>query len=133
MTGFIDTNIFIYASTAHPEFGPIARSILDRVHKGEKAVTSTMVLSEVAWVLEAKGVQSQIKPTLERISSINNLEVVGFSLDDMFVASTYLTKYGLDFNDAVNLSIMTRSNLSLCYTNDKKHLGKVDLIETRFE
>jgi len=92
-----------------------------------------MVLSEVAWVLEAKGVQSQIKPTIERISSIHNLEVVGFSLDDMFVAATYLTKYGLDFNDAVNLSIITKLDISLCYTNDKKNLGKVDLIETRFE
>lgn len=84
-------------------------------------------------MLESKGVQSQIKPTLERISSINNLEVVGFSLDDMFVAATYLTKYGLDFNDAVNLSIITRLNLPLCYTNDKIHLGKIDLVETRFE
>lgn len=133
MTGFIDTNIFIYASTAHPKLGPVSRSILERIHQGEKATTSTLVLSEVAWVLEAKGDQGQIKTTLERIASINNLEIIQYNLDDMLVAPTYMTDYGIDYNDAVNLSIMTRLHISLCYTNDKKHLGKIDLIETRFE
>ena len=133
MTSFIDTNIFIYASTAHPEIGSAARTILERVHSGEQAVTSTLVLSEVAWVLEAKGVQSQIKPTLERITSINNLDIVQYSLDDMLVAPTYMTSYGIDYNDAVNVSVMTRLNIRTCYTNDKKHLGKIDLIKTKFE
>jgi len=133
LTVFIDTNIFIYASTAHPVLGAKARTILERVHQGEAAVTSTLVLSEVAWVLEAKGAQGQIKPTLERISSIDNLDIVQFSLDDMLVAPTYMATYGLDYNDAVNVSVMTRMGIPLCYTNDKKHLGKVDLIETKFE
>ena len=51
----------------------------------------------------------------------------------MQFASNYMTKYGLDFNDAVNISLMTRMNISTCYTNDKKHRGKVEIIETKFE
>ena len=45
---FIDTNVFIYTITAHPKFGTIAKGILERVEKGEAAVTSTLVLCEVA-------------------------------------------------------------------------------------
>jgi predicted nucleic acid-binding protein len=55
MTRFVDTNIFIYALTAHPIFGKTAKNILERIEKGEAAITSTLVLCEIAWVLEAMG------------------------------------------------------------------------------
>jgi predicted nucleic acid-binding protein len=41
---FIDTNVFIYAVTAHPRFGEVAKRILERVEAGEAAITSTLVL-----------------------------------------------------------------------------------------
>ena len=63
MKRFVDTNIFIYSATNHPQFGKTAKQILERIEKGEETVTSTLVLCEVAWVLEAMGKQSSIKPT----------------------------------------------------------------------
>ena len=50
---FVDTNIFIYTLTGHPVFGKTAKCILERIEKGEEAATSSLVLCEVAWVLEA--------------------------------------------------------------------------------
>jgi predicted nucleic acid-binding protein len=66
MKRFVDTNIFIYSATNHSRFGETAKRILERIEKGEKTVTSTLVLCEVAWMLEAMGKQGDIKPTLEK-------------------------------------------------------------------
>ena len=133
MTRFVDTNIFIYAMTGHPEFGDTARDILKRIEEGEKACTSTLVLCEIAWVLEAMGRQPEIKPTLEKILSYTTLEIAGYDEDDLLVGAQNTVKHHIDFNDGVNLAIMMKASITDAYTNDMKHLGTVDFIATHFE
>jgi len=133
MKRFVDTNIFIYSATNHPQFGETARRILERIEQGEKAVTSTLVLCEVAWVLEAMGKQGDIKPTLEKILSYKSLEVVGFDQDELLVGANNMRLYGIDFNDGINVAIMTRIGVYEAYSNDHKHLGKVDFLKLIFE
>jgi predicted nucleic acid-binding protein len=129
----VDTNIFVYALTGHPKFGEVAKNILERIEAGEKAVTSTLVLCEVAWVLEAMGKQSEIKPALEKILSYKTLEVVEFNEDDLLVGANNMQIYHVDFNDGVNAAIMERLGIKEVYSNDKKHLGKVDFLKIMFE
>ena len=133
MTSFLDTNIFIYALSGHPELGSISKQILKRVEAGEKTVTSTLVLCEVAWVLEAKGSQGDIKPVLEKILSYDHVDVVEVLVDDLVVGAAYISQFGIDYNDAVNLAIIERLGITKVYSNDKKHLGRIDHIETVFE
>ena len=133
MTSFVDTNIFIYALSDHPRLGQTSRSILQRIEDGEEAITSTLVLCEVAWVLEARGRQGDIKEALEKILSYVTIKVAPVQADDLLVGATYMAQYGLDFNDAVNLAIIERTGATKVYTNDRKHLGKVEHIETVFE
>ena len=133
MTGFLDTNIFIYALSDHPELGKTSRRILQRIEEGEAALTSTLVLCEVAWVLEARGAQGDIKAALEKILSYRSIRVIGVEVDDLLVGAAYMAQYGLDFNDAVNLAIVERCRVTKVYTNDKRHLGRVEHIETVFE
>lgn len=133
MTRFIDTNIFIYAISSHPEFGSKAREILKRVEEGETASTSFIVLCEIAWVMETRGYQSRIQEIYELILSYRNLSIIEASTDDLVVASVYVNKHNIDFNDAVNLSIMRREGINEIYSNDKKHLGKIPEIEIFFE
>jgi len=130
---FVDTNVFIYAMTGHPEFGNISKTILERIEKGEKAFTSTLVLCEVAWVLEAMGRQADIKPALEKILSYKTLETIGFDEDDLLVGSQNTVKYRTDFNDGVNLAIMMKTGITDVYTNDTKHLGSIDFLKLHFE
>ncbi|MCK4474742.1 PIN domain-containing protein, partial [Candidatus Bathyarchaeota archaeon] len=87
MKHFVDTNVFIYSITDHPRFGEKAKRILKRIEEGEEAVTTTLVLCEISWVLEAMGRQGDIKSTLEKILSYKNLEVVGFETDDLLVGA----------------------------------------------
>ena len=133
MTRFVDTNVFVYAMTGHPEFGDTARAILELIEKGENALTSTLVLCEVAWVLEAMGRQADIKPALEKILSYNTLEIIGFDEDDLLVGAQNTARYNIDFNDGVNLAIMMKTGITEAYTNDTKHLGTIGFLKIYFE
>jgi predicted nucleic acid-binding protein len=124
--------VFIYALTAHPHFGKTAKNILERIEKGEAAVTSTLVLCEIAWVLEAMGRQGDIKPTLEKILSYKTLEVVDFNEDDLLMGASNMAAENIDFNDGVNLALMMRLGVSEVYSNDQKHLGKLESLKLVF-
>ena len=133
MKRFVDTNVFIYALTGHPKFGETAKGILERIEAGETAVTSTLVLCEVAWVLEAMGRQGEVKSTLEKILSYTALEVAGFDEDDLLVGANNMLVCHIDFNDGINTAIMERLGIGETYSNDEKHLGKVDFLKLIFE
>jgi len=133
MKHFVDTNVFVYSATGHPRFGERAKRILERIEQGEEAVTSTLVLCEISWVLEAMGKQSEIKPTLEKVLSYRNLEVMHFDTDDLLLGANNMLIYGIDFNDGVNVAIMTKMGVFEAYSNDQKHLGKIDFLKLTFE
>jgi predicted nucleic acid-binding protein len=133
VTRFVDTNVFIYTLTAHPRFGKIAKNILERIEEGEAAVTSTLVLCEVAWVLEAMGRQGDIKPTLEKIMSYQTLDVVDLSGDDLLMGANNMSAEQIDFNDGVNLALMMRLGISEVYSKDQKHLGKLEFLKLIFQ
>jgi len=129
---FVDTNIFIYALTAHPLFGKTAKNILERIENAESAITSTLVLCEVAWVLEAMGRQGDISPSLEKIMSYKTLKIVSFDEDDLLIGTNEMKTENLDFNDGVNLALMMRLGINEVYSNDQKHFGKVDFLKLFF-
>ena len=133
MRRFVDTNIFLYSVTGHPRFGKVAKKILERIERGEEALTSTLVLCEVSWVLEARGRQDAIKPTLEKIMSYPTLEVAEFTVEDLLVGANHTNSYRIDFNDGVNISVMSRFSISEVYSNDQKHLGRVDFLKLIFK
>jgi len=133
VTRFVDTNVFIYTLTAHPRFGKIAKNILERIEEGEAAITSTLVLCEVAWVLEAMGRQGDIKPTLEKIMSYQTLDIIELSGDDLLMGANNMSAEQIDFNDGVNLALMMRLGITEVYSNDQKHLGKLDSLKLIFQ
>ncbi len=130
---FVDTNIFIYAITAHPRFGEVSREILKRIERQEKAATSTLVLCEVAWVLEAMGREGEIRNVLEKILSYRNLDILGFGDRELIMGASNMASKGMDFNDGVNMAIMMREGISEVYSNDSKHFDDVDSIKMLFE
>ena len=132
MPRFVDANVFIYTVTGHSLFGKTAKNILERIENGEAAITSTLVLCEVASVLEDMGRQDSIKPTLETLMSFKPLKVVGFNSDDLLVGANNMATEKLDFNDGVNLALIMRLGISEVYSNDQKHFGRVDFLKLIF-
>jgi len=129
---FVDTNVFVYALTAHPDFGQTAKRILERIENGEETATSSLVLCEIAWVLEAMGKQGEIESTLEKILSYKTLNTIEIGIDDILMGANNMAAYKVDFNDGVNISLMIRSGISEVYSNDKKHLGRLDFLKVIF-
>ena len=43
-----------------------------------------------------------------------------------------MAEYGVDFNDGVNIALMMRLDIREVYSNDQKHLGKLDFLKTLF-
>ena len=63
--------------TAHPEFGPTARRILERIEDGEQALTSSLVIAEVCAWLEYHKLQDKIGTffsTMESYPSLKNVK-----------------------------------------------------------
>ena len=133
MRRFVDSNVFVYSATNHPQFGETSRDILRRIEEGEEAITSTLVLCEISWVLEAMGKQGQIKPILEKILSYKTIEIASFDADDLIVGANNMVQYGMDFNDGVNAAVMMRLGISEAYSNDHKHLGKMERLNLIFD
>jgi len=96
---FVDTNIFIYVLEAHPLYGETSKKILERIEEGENALTSTIVLAEIAWVLEAMGRQSYIKSALEKILSYSNLTIKEITPEDLVEGAVCMRDCNLSLKD----------------------------------
>jgi hypothetical protein len=61
-----------------------------------------------------------------------NLKVVGFTSDDLLAGAYNMAVENVDFNDGINLAIIMRLGIEEVYSNDKKHLGKIDALKLIF-
>lgn len=116
---FVDTNVFIYAMQGHPEFGEVSKKILERIDRGEKAVTSLMNIAEVCWWLEKHKMAEKIEEKVKLISSIFCLEIAPLELSDFMEASRLVKRYRIDFNDCLSIALMKRMNINTIYSNDR--------------
>ena len=64
--------------------------------------------------------------------SLKGLKIVEVTADDLLVGAYNMAVENIDFNDGVNLAIITRLGISEVYSNDQKHLGKVDALKMVF-
>jgi len=78
------------------------------------------------------GKQGNIRPALEKILSLEALKVVGLDQDDLLVGADNMRLYGIDFNDGVNAAVMAKMGVFEAYSNDSRHLGKVDFLKLLF-
>ena len=65
--------------------------------------------------------------------SYPKLEIVDYGEDDLIVGANNLATENIDFNDGVNIALMMRMGISEVYSNDQKHLGKLDYVKLIFE
>ncbi len=79
------------------------------------------------------GKQGAVEPTLEKILSYRTLEIIDFGEDDLLMGANNMSTEKVDFNDGVNLALMMRMGVSEVYSNDQKHLGKLEFPKLVFE
>ncbi len=136
---FVDSNIFYYHLLQDKVHGLRATSIIRRIRDGEEAATSVIVLSELTSLFEFRIMQTRRREDLTQaekeyiierfdksvstlhdlITTLVHLEKLDCAWDDALKAFTYRSEYKLGFNDATNLAVMERKNISNIYSFDK--------------
>ncbi len=117
---FIETNIFLYVITAHPEFGPVARRILERIDSGEQAMTSSLATAEVCAWLEYHKRKTEVETFLKAIESYPTLRKSETTYGDEQRAQELEHAHPrLEFFDRVYLAQMERLKITEIYSNDR--------------
>jgi len=124
---FIDSNIFIHAwlkpkrelSDAEIEIKRNCKSILKRVEKGEKVVTSVVHISEIANILEANfGVEKAIM-YIETILGTDSIEVLQVVEEDIIKALELNKSLKIGLVDSLAVVLMNKYGIEEIYTQDK--------------
>lgn len=130
---FVETNVFIYVITAHPNFGKIAKEILTRIEKGEPAVTSTLAIAEVCAWLEYHKMKNKIPTFFEALESYPSLKKIETTYEDMLKAAELADRYRpLEFFDRVYLAQMLKAGIIEIYSNDRG-FDRVPAVKRVFE
>jgi len=117
---FIETNIFLYVITAHPDLGSKAKEILERIESGEQAMTSSLVVAEVCAWLEYHGMRDKIDAFFKALQSYPTLKKCETTYEDELKAEDLKSRYShLEFFDRVYLAQMLRLKLTEIYSNDR--------------
>jgi predicted nucleic acid-binding protein len=117
---FVETNVFLYVITAHAEFGPIAKRILERINSGEEAVTSSLVIAETCAWLEYRKRKADVDIFLDAVESYPSLHKCETTYTDELRAKELQRSYPrLEFFDRVYIAQMERLKLKEIYSNDR--------------
>lgn len=121
---FVDTNIFIEIFTRIGKKSDLCKTLLET---GHNLVTSSLVISEVEWVLRSfyelpkKDVVRCLEKILMIDVDIDNKNIVLQTLQ-------YYKKYSVDWTDCLNMFLAKELNVTEVYSYDKG-LKKFDWIK----
>lgn len=92
--------------------------ILDKIHNGEKTITSTLVKDEVLiWFSRYKS--SKLSSLLKSLMALTGLKIVEPTIEDELEATMLFGEHRLGISDLINLSIMRRLRIREIYSLDK--------------
>lgn len=127
MARFLDSSVFLHAylkpkrrlRNVEKEIKRRALTIIENVEKGEEVITSTVHLSEVLNIIEARlGLEKAIQ-FLEDILAMENIRIEGVERRDYEGALVIASRYKVSPNDAVACVISRKNNISEIYSFDK--------------
>jgi len=136
MARFLDSSVFLHAylrpkrrlRDAEKWVKQRASAIIGNVEKGEEVIISTIHLSEVLNITEARlGLEKAVQ-FLENILATENIRIEGVQWRDYEEALVIASRYKVSPNDAVACVVCRRMNISEIYSFDK-HFDKVPFVK----
>ncbi len=116
---FIDSNVFFYAKILDRAYGNACAKILDKIVKSEiEAVTSTLVVIELANALRKFGLSNEVK---EVIDAVLSLDVPVYEVDSLSVrdAAGIFNEFRISPYDCVHVAVMKRARIVDIISADK--------------
>jgi predicted nucleic acid-binding protein len=136
MARFLDSSVFLHAylrpkrrlRDVEREVKRRASAIIERVEKGEEVVISTIHLSEVLNITEARlGIEKAVH-FLENVLATENIMIEGVQRRDYEEALVLSSRYKVSPNDALACIVSRRMSISEVYSFDK-HFDKIPFIK----
>lgn len=127
---FIDSNVFFYAKIFDREYGDACARVLGKVEKGELgAVTSTLVVVELANALRKYGLGDEVKDIVDAVFS---LDIRVFEVDslDVRTAARIYDEFRVSPYDCVHAAVMKKAGTVEIISADKD-FDKIDWIRRR--
>ena len=115
---YIDSDVFVYWATDHPEHGKRATEILRHVELNEKAVTSALSL----WLFHKvmRGAQNYtLNAFLDQITRMRNLRFVPLDPDVMRDAADAIKKFAVPEEVAVAYAVAKERGADVIYSANK--------------
>jgi len=136
MVRFLDSSVFLHAylkpkrelKDTEKETKKKAINILENIERGEEVVTSTVHISEILNIIEARlGLDAAIR-LLEDLLAMENIRIEKVDKKDYEEALVLSSRYKISPNDAIACAISLRMNISEVYSFDK-HFDSVPFIK----
>jgi hypothetical protein len=136
MARFLDSSVFLHAylrpkrrlRDAERKVKQRASAIIENIEKGEEVVISTIHLSEVLNIMEARlGLEKAVQ-FLEDVLATENIKVEGVGRRDYEEALVMSSRYKVSPNDAVACVVSKRMNIGEVYSFDK-HFDRIPFVK----
>lgn len=129
---FLDANIFLRFYLRDDEAkAERCKELIRAVASGkERAMTSTMVIAEIVWVLERtyRRPRREVADFVMSLLALPHLVLTERGLVKAAIAS-YVAQ-GVDFIDAYNAALMAAKGVTIIYTYDR-HFTQISGVEAR--
>jgi len=115
---YVDVNVFVYWFTNPEEFGETATRIIERIERGERAITSALTIWLLHIILSEITENYNPGEMLRRINSLRGLRIIPLTKEIIQEAINATNKYNLDLEDAIHLVTAMRYGARGIYSND---------------
>jgi len=121
-TAFVDTAPIIYYIEAHPQFGPLAKEIVDSFRSGKLiALSSVITLVEVLPKPVESGNDVLAKKFSEFLKTGKNIKLLDISAEIAELAGNMRGQYpSLKAMDAIQIAVSINAGAGAFITNDAK-------------
>lgn len=116
---YLDANFFILCNFDRTARGDRARGIQRRILNGMDAITSSLSLDEVMWVVVKNKKSAVLRETVEDIYAMTNLTIKEVGSNIPLEALDIMEKYDLKPRDAFHTAIMRNFDVNKIVSDDE--------------
>lgn len=120
MVKYIDTDVFVYWATDHPEHGQRATEIIRRIETNEKAVTSALSFWTFNNLMRGQNGFS-LRLFLDQVKRLRNLRIVPLDAETLAAASDLVREKKLTPHVAVAAAVAKAKGADAVYTTNPEY------------
>ncbi|MBI2075983.1 MAG: type II toxin-antitoxin system VapC family toxin [Candidatus Aenigmarchaeota archaeon] len=123
MRAFIDSNIFVYAAQAHPEFGGACKKIIKDIELREiEAVTSVLNIAEVAEFIDRNENRKAATNVIELLLALP-MDIEDVVKEHEVDALSIFSASKANYFDTIFIAVMNEKFIDTIITNDSHFEG----------